>query len=127
MRHILLTILFLAFALTGCGDRAKRAAKVEPDKARATLTQALDAWKAGKTPDDLKSQSPSIVAQDFDWLGGMKLSSYEVLGSGEERDANLECPVKLSLVGKDGKSVKKTVTYIVGTDPVLTVFRKMNF
>jgi hypothetical protein len=126
MRHLHFTLPLLATLLTACNNqRPNLAAKVEPEKARTTLTQTLDAWKAGKSPDDLKSLSPKIVAQDMDWQRGMTLKRYELLGDGVERDANLECQVKLSLVDKQGQAVEKTVTYIVGTDPVLTVFRKV--
>ncbi len=37
--------------------------------------------------------------------------------------SNLRVPVKLSLRGKDGKDAAKTVNYLVGTSPSLTVFR----
>lgn len=110
----------------GCGN-SKKAAPVDPDKARSTLKVTLDAWKEGKQPSDLRARSPEIVAQDADWMRGMKLTEYEVLGEGDERDANLECPVKLRMVNAKGKAIVRTVTYIVGTDPVLTVFRKVEF
>lgn len=111
--------------LSGCGDTARTAAPVDPGQARTTLKAALNAWKEGRSPSDLRSRSPEIVAQDADWQRGMKLTDYEVLGNGDERDANLECRVKLKMVDKQGKPVERTVTYVVGTDPVLTVFRKV--
>jgi hypothetical protein len=109
----------------GCSERPKTAAPVNADQARSTLKTALDAWRDGKTPDSLQQGSPRIVVQDMDWKQGMTLKSYQLIGSGDERDANLECAVKLSLVDPQGKPLEKTVTYIVGTDPVLTVFRKI--
>jgi hypothetical protein len=111
---------------SGCGG-PQRAAPVESDLARKTLKQALDSWKQGTKAETLQSGSPSIVVTDFDWRRGRKLKDYEVLGSGEALDANLHCPVKLTLLDDAGQPVEKTVTYIVGTDPVLTIARQVSF
>jgi hypothetical protein len=62
------------------------------------------------------------VIQDFDWMGGAKLTSYEILTT-KAIDANLHCEVKLSLTGAQNGGSEKTVTYLVSTSPVLTVFR----
>ena len=40
-----------------------------------------------------------MTVQDFEWQGGAKLIDYQVLGEGQERDANLSVKVKLTLVG----------------------------
>ena len=66
-----------------------------------------------------------MVVQDRDWQQGVELVDYEIAGPGDAQDANLICDVQLTLRGSDGTSTEKTVTYIVGTDPVLTVFRKV--
>lgn len=107
--------------LAGCGG--PRLYKVKPEVARQTLTQVLDQWKSGETPESLRSAQPEIVVQDFDWSGGATLVNYEVLGDGEPRDANLVAKVKLTLLNSEGKESTKNVTYLVGTQPVLTVFR----
>ena len=91
------------------------------DLARETLRTTLDAWKEGHAIGTLVSQSPSIVAQDFDWMAGAKLESYELVNDGVPQDANLRVPVRLKLKDKGLKSV----SYIVGTDIRLTVFRAM--
>lgn len=85
----------------------------------AALKTTLDAWKAGETIDSLKTKTPPITAQDFDWMAGKKLTAYEVVGEGVPQDANLRVEVKLTIDGSE-----KKVAYIVGTDPQLTVFRK---
>ncbi|HYH67852.1 MAG TPA: hypothetical protein VD866_24355 [Urbifossiella sp.] len=110
--------------LAGCSVGPKLAAPVEPDKARAALRTALDAWKAGKPIGSLTEASPPIVAQDFDWLAGAKLDDYAVLDD-KESDANLRVRVQLTVRPAQGAVAKKTVTYVVGTDPSLTVFRAM--
>jgi hypothetical protein len=98
---------------------------VDSPKAVETLKIALDAWKTGKKTQELKAATPSIVVQDMDWDGGSKLLDYQITGPGTEQDANLRCPVKLTLRDPQGQEVKKDVSYIVGTDPVLTVFRAL--
>ena len=69
---------------------------MEPDKARAALRTALDAWKAGRPIGSLAEASPPIVAQDFDWLAGAKLDDYAVLDD-KEADANLRVRVQLTV------------------------------
>lgn len=108
---------------TGCGGGPSH--PVDTGTARKTLVETLDRWKSGEKPDDLQKSNPQIVVQDMDWLGGAELVAYEVVGDGEPMDANLLARVKLTLKGKDGKTAEKTVSYLVGTSPVLTVFRDM--
>jgi len=119
--RLALLILLLAFA--GCGgDYSAAAHRVDPEAARNTLVAVLDSWKAGDKPDIWQQKSPSVVIQDFDWMGGTKLTSYEILTT-KAIDANLHCQVKLSLTGLQKSDSEKTVTYLVSTSPVLTVFR----
>lgn len=110
---------------SGCFGQ-ERAAAVDPGRARRALQTALESWKKGDTIEQLRSNSPSIVAQDFDWMAGARLVDYEVTGDGKDDDANLRIPVKLSLRTAQGKDLSKSVSYVVGTSPVLTVFREMN-
>jgi len=35
-----------------------------------------------------------LTVQDFDWEGGAKLIDYQLLGEGQQRDANLSVKVK---------------------------------
>ncbi len=116
-----------AVALAGCSTGPKTAAPVEPDRARAALVATLDAWKAGQPITAMPQANPPVVAQDFDWIAGAKLEAYSVLDAGKAEDANLRVRVQLTVrpPGAAGAPVKKTVTYVVGTDPKLTVFRAM--
>ncbi len=107
-------------ASAGCGG-GPAASPVNANLARETLRTTLDAWKEGRAIGTLVSQSPSIVAQDFDWMAGVKLESYEFVNDGVPQDANLRVPVRLKLKDKG----LKNVSYIVGTDIKLTVFRAM--
>lgn len=109
----------------GCSPDHPRAAPVEPEKARAALRTTLDAWKAGQSPDSLAQATPPIIAQDIDWLSGYRLTAYTVLGEGTPMDANLHIQAQLTLRFPQGGVTTKTVTYVVGTDPKVTVFRAM--
>lgn len=115
----------LCWGLLGCGGPA-RARPVQGDLARKTLAEVLDHWKSGGRIEELRQRKPEIVAQEFFWSKGMKLQEYRILGDGQPENANLRCEVELKLVPEDGGApVKKTVNYLVGTDPVLTVFREV--
>jgi hypothetical protein len=117
-------VLAAALLFTGCSSKPA-AAPVEPEKARETLRAALDAWKAGRPIDALKNDTPPIVAQDFDWMAGARLTEYAVVGDGTPLDANLRVQVNLTLRTAQGAAATKTVYYVVGTDKTLTVFRAM--
>lgn len=68
-------------------------------------------------------QQPEIVVQEILWSQGNKLLEYSFVGEGRAEDANWFCEATLTLQSPTtGKSQKKSVTYVVGTDPVLTVF-----
>ncbi len=114
----------LILVVGGCQNAAE-ANRVDPKLARSTLESVLDSWKRGESIDSMQAQQPAIVVQDMDWKAGFKLRSFEILNDGEAADANLFCSVKLSLDDVGGKPVERHVTYIVGTAPVLTVFRSL--
>ncbi len=121
----LLAAALAAAALAGCSSGPQTAAPVEPGRARAALAAALDAWKAGRPIDSLARDTPPVVAQDFDWMAGAKLEAYTLLDDGKAEDANLRVRVQLTVRPAQGGPTKKTVTYVVGTDPKLTVFRAL--
>jgi hypothetical protein len=115
----------LLLLAVGCGPQVKKAAQVDVDIARQSLEAVLADWKGGGSPEAWQKRSPQVVVQDFDWTSGAKLKTYEILGPGEARDANLFCKVRLT-VEKDSRPEEDlVVTYCVGTDPVVTVFREV--
>jgi hypothetical protein len=83
----------------------------------------LQNWQQGGTPEQWRQHDPEVVVQDFDWSDGFKLKRFEMLGPGDPRDANLYCQVRLTLESPKQVELNRIVTYVVGTDPVLTVFR----
>jgi hypothetical protein len=118
---------FLLCALAAGCSRQQRAAPVNVSLAQESLRKSLDSWKKGDDPGSLRHGSPSITVQDLDWKNGYKLTDYEIIGEGKYDDANLRCPVKLKLLEPNGKEVSREVTYMVGTDPSITVFREIGF
>lgn len=118
-----LFLLLLLLVSAGCGS-SHALHPVAPETARKSLETVLNGWKEGKTPDAWRGQKPEIVVQDVDWSMGKKLVGYEILGEGKAVDANLHCEVKLELA-EGTETTSKTVQYLVGTSPVITVFRQI--
>ncbi len=107
----------------GFGLRSARAKPADVDLARETLTKVLEHWKQGGTIEDLREAKPEIVVQERLWAEGNKLLDFTLAEEGRKEDANWYCEVELTLEPPDGgKLANKKVTYVVGTDPVLTVF-----
>jgi hypothetical protein len=119
-----LCLSLAALPLVGCGGQ-RHAAPVNPEQARESLRTVLESWKKGEGPDQLRQGVPSITVQDIDWQTGYKLLDYQIIGDGKYDDANLRCPVKLTLKDPQGHQVQKQVTYMVGTNPSITVFREI--
>lgn len=115
-------VVAAAFGISGCGP--VRARPVDVELARTALITVLEQWRNGGTIDELQQQKPAIIAQEPLWTNGKKkLVEYRLVDNGRAEDANWFCEVELSLSTDDNDEVtKKTVTYVVGTDPVLTVF-----
>ena len=110
---------------SGCSQGINNA-PVDAPLARETLQTALESWKKGDKVDALQQASPPIYVIDMEWQGGASLKEYEIVGTGEEKDAHLVCKVKLTVRGPSGgKEVKKEVTYVISTAPNITVSRKV--
>lgn len=109
------------FLMSGCGE--PRAAPVDVELARATLNDVLEHWKAGGTIGQLRERTPEIVVQEAIWTKGGRLLEFRLVNEGWKEDANWYCEVELTLHAEDGNEPdRKKVTYVVGTDPILTVF-----
>jgi hypothetical protein len=100
-------------------------APVDAQKARETLRTALESWKKGDASTALESASPPIYIIDPEWQAGAKLTDYEILGDGEEKDAHLFCKVRLKVRAPGGKEAQQEVTFVISTAPNLTVSRKI--
>jgi hypothetical protein len=117
--------LIATACLAGCGVR-QRAAPLDVELAREVLKTSLEAWKKGDSTDSLKIGSPSIIAQDPDWVTGARLVAYTLDGDDKHIAENLFVPVKLTLKLKNGKQATKNVSYVIGTSPQIMVFRSLH-
>jgi hypothetical protein len=108
----------------GC-SRSFHNAPVNASRARETLRAALESWKQGDQVDALQGDDPPIYVVDMDWQAGVKLAAYQIVNDGQEKDAQLFCPVKLTLRDPRGKETSKQVIYMIATAPNLVVSRKV--
>lgn len=117
-----LTVVLLTVSLSaGCGSSGS-APGLDEAVAKNSLTQVLDAWKQGQTPETLQQASPSIIAVDFQWQAGQRLVRYQVLEPSTNDGSNLHVRVELELEDGAGVRSKQTTKYTVGTSPKITVF-----
>jgi hypothetical protein len=116
-----LAVLAAGLCLAGCGNGAKLS--LDENLARESLRTALDSWKQGDKPAALKERSPAIVMGDADWDAGKRLVGYTVRAKEFDDGYNLHCTVELVFAGNGDGSRRVVVTYIVGTSPVITIFR----
>ncbi|HUY89487.1 MAG TPA: hypothetical protein VMV10_12200 [Pirellulales bacterium] len=102
---------------------ARQNVPAEADVARRSLDAALASWKAGEQSADLARRTPPIVMGDFAWESGRKLADYRIPEAARNDGANLHYLVELTLSDSQGGSNKQEVSYVVGTDPTITIFR----
>ncbi|MBS0201356.1 MAG: hypothetical protein JSS49_00545 [Planctomycetes bacterium] len=114
-------MLMAAFSvvLMGC-ERNARSLSVNEASARDACKTFLTAWKEGKKATDL---APKIIGKDSDWDAGRTLESFEILPQERSDGANLFLNVKRSIKTQKGAVLEQEVGYVVGTSPVITVFR----
>jgi hypothetical protein len=77
-------------------------------------------WKDGKQVADL---GPKIVGKDADWEHGRTLESFQILPEERTDGANLFMKVRRTLKTPKGALLNQEVSYVVGTSPIITVFR----
>lgn len=123
IQMVCVTAATITLLIGGCGGYSAEANRVDPELARQTLEEVLTSWQEGATPESWQQKTPQVVVQDMEWKSGKTLKSFEILDGGQAIDANLNCQVKLTLTDGETGERQRTVTYYVGTSPVLTVFR----
>ncbi len=109
----------LAVLPLGCGGLKP----TDPDLARATLATTLDAWRDGRTIDDVTGGSPPITVADPAWKAGFKLVRYQVAETTRAAGFDLKIPVELWLEDSKGKTKQEKVKYTVSVEPSRTVIR----
>ncbi len=125
IKVLCLVFSLVCWSLSGCGSYSPTEHRVEPSSAKKILEEVLTSWKEGGSMEQWQKREPPVVVQDMDWKSGATLQSFEINGEGEAIDANLHCQVKLKMLLPNKSKSEKTVTYLVGTSPVVTVFRAL--
>ena len=113
--------LLCVLVTSGC-QRTARDLPLDKAAARQSLTAFLDCWVEGKPVETLQSRTPAITGRDSDWDNGRKLVSYTI-GAETDDGTNMHITAKLVLGSEGGEEPPLDVTYIVGTSPVITIFR----
>ncbi len=113
-----LCVLLVGLAI-GC-QRTAHNIPLDQSQAREACTEFLTAWKDGKKVEDLK---PKIIGRDSDWAAGKTLESFEILPEEKKHGPNLHLFVRRTLKDQKGRATKQDVEFVVGTSPVITVFR----
>lgn len=122
--HTAAALLILAAAV-GCGgsDGGRVSPTRSPERAEHTLRTALDAWKAGRKPRELQSETPAIAVHDAVWQSGKTLADYAILDR-SDGDVRVDFTVRIVLSNPD-KEIKQ-VYYVWGKTP-LSVYRAEDF
>jgi hypothetical protein len=105
--------------IAGCGQLKP----ADPNQARETLSLALNAWRDGRSVDEITSGNPPITVADPSWKAGFKLTSYQLSEATKSSGFDLNIPVELSLVDPKGNAVREKVKYTVSVQPARTVIR----
>ncbi|HEV3023516.1 MAG TPA: hypothetical protein VGX76_13675 [Pirellulales bacterium] len=108
-------------AVVGCG---RPSAPIDAPMARQALATALESWQAGDLPAKIRESLPAITMVDPEWEIGQKLERFEIVGPEVDTGRNLICPVKLVFKVERGTETASQVKYVVGTSPVITIFRE---
>jgi hypothetical protein len=116
--------VLLLISASGCGQVSARDLRVDTDSARTSLQVFLETWKNGQDASALKQPPAAIHGTDDDWGRGFKLVEFRVLPDEFNDGANLHLKTELVLKEGRGRPRKSRVTYVVGTSPVVTVFRE---
>jgi len=120
MKRAALFITLSLCLLSGCGRTLDPNA--DPAEADKALRTALEAWKGGKSPDDLKQGRPPILMNEDDWRTGKRLLDYE-MEKGSLSGRQVRCRVRIKLQGADGEAADREAVYIIDTVPRIVIVR----
>ena len=120
--RVLASALLLCLVSLGCSRSGS--APLDTSLARSSLVRGLDAWRSGQPATTLRQGDPEIIVVDFEWEQGAKLLGFELTQTERSDGRNFYVDVDLVLATRQGKRIKQTVGYVVGTSPVVTVARQ---
>jgi hypothetical protein len=93
------------------------------DQAGSALRAALEAWKGGKTQQELSEQTPSIIMNEDDWREGKHLTDYQMEEAGALHGRQVVWRVRIKLQDKGGKVEERRAKYVIDTTPRLVIVR----
>lgn len=111
-------------ALSGCGPSPGSPYKLNRELALDSLKLFMETWRDQGSLAALKDRQPSIVGKDADWNKGAKLLAFTISPDGRDDGTNLYVDVQLDLQTSSGEKRQKTIRYVVGTEPVVSIFRE---
>jgi hypothetical protein len=121
---VLATALLSLSVAAGCGGKNYTPPPAaDPGVARASLEKALDCWRLRITPQELQAAEPPITFADHDWQDGRRLVEFQLLPGEQPLGTSIYWPVRLKVVGADGREQVADVTYIVCTSPIIHISR----
>jgi hypothetical protein len=120
MKRLALFIALAPCLVIGCGRSLDPA--VDPGEADKALQTALEAWKSGKSPQDLTKARPSIIMNEDDWRLGKRLLDFD-MEKGAVSGRQVRCRVRIKLLDKDDKTVDRNAVYIIDTVPQIVIVR----
>lgn len=120
-RRRFLAAVLPALAL-GC-RRGHKFSKDELEHARNALETCLESWKKGEMPEKLRSLPEPIDFAEEGPKIGLKLISYEILGSEHTDSEVMRFSVKLTVQDRRGKSEERRPTYAVALKSPIAVGR----
>jgi hypothetical protein len=107
-------------AIVGCGGAEPTVA--DPQRAKAALQTALDAWRQGETESSLQQASPAIHVNDPEWRAGKQLVEYRIEAE-QPMGYSYRYDVVLTVKASQAQPKQQQVSYTVDTDPALVVVR----
>lgn len=110
-------VLCGAASLAGCGGSREIVAAGSEEEAVEVLTAALDAWKAGETPETLRNEAPPMFVRDTDWMDGRTLKAFEPRETPRGNGGEWRVQAVLTLAGAGQQEEQKLVAYSVTTEP----------
>ncbi len=113
-------LLLACLAVAGCSD-GKDLQKVE--FASSTVQRALESWKQGAKPVDLRSAADPVDFHDDDWDRSAKLVDFEIRQTYMESDGTARCAVSLTVQYGKKVPVKVKCTYQIVTEPEVIIGR----
>ncbi len=120
MRRLIAPVALALCILPACSRSVDP--PVDSADAEKALRTGLEAWKGGKSQDDLEKGRPSVIMNEDDWRAGKRLLDFAML-EGALSGRQVRWRVRITLEGKDGKPVERVATYIIDTTPRVVIVR----